>query len=131
MGDTEHSLQPKKKVGTPYILKDESQKKKSGRPTKYSRVIVTDEDGTERVLLKEINKQRFFYVSYTYIFYSRQEYGFITFATNNNKFFTLKDVEMATGIIGTIILFWQEFLDEVDFQTFQNKEDPYKDNNLI
>jgi hypothetical protein len=102
----------------------DEEKKVSGRPKKYNRVLVVNEKtGKEDIVLTLIDKHRYFFVSYVYNHLNKNIYSSITFETSKNGMFNIKDIQEVTGITNIVILFWQEFIDKQDYEKFQNKQE--------
>lgn len=100
----------------------DDQKKVSGRPRKYDRVLVKDEEGKEQIVCVEIDKKRYWFVSYVFVHYEKTHYGNLTFETTKNMFFSLYDVQMLIGNRPITILNFYEFKDKADYDEFNRKQ---------
>lgn len=105
-----------------YIPKDPDKKKVSGRPLKYDRMVITDEEGVDRIVMTEIDKKRYWYVSFIWEQYERTHFGSIAFKTHKDSMFSYYEVQKLTGKHNISILSWYEFKDVKDYEEFNRKE---------
>lgn len=101
-----------------YIPLPDEKKKKRGRPTKYERVIVTDEKGEKRIINMEVDKHRYWFVSFTYVLFDVTHKGSITFETSKNKIFSMYDLTNLVGNRNLSIVWWNEFKDKAEYKEF-------------
>jgi hypothetical protein len=105
-----------------YVPVPEDQKKVSGRPRKYDRVLIKDEEGNEQIVCVEVDKKRYWFVSYIFVHYERTHHGNITFETNKNSIFSLYDIQMMVGNRPITIMNFYEFKDKADYDEFNRKQ---------
>lgn len=107
----------------------EEKKKVSGRPRKYDRVLITGEDGKDTVVCVEVDKKRYWFISYVSISFERTFYGSVTFETKKNMIFSMYDLQQIIGNRNFTILNFYEFKDRADYEEF-NRSEPQTNNGL-
>ena len=120
MSSTEKSKQ-RLKYYTP--VPDE-EKKVSGRPRKYNRKTIIDDEGNERIVLEELDRHRFFFVSYNFSHLNSVRWGYITFTKTHDEYWNIADLQKITGLTNIIPIYSFEFKDKKDFLEFQRKDKP-------
>lgn len=120
---------PKKPRKPDYIPIPDHQKKVSGRPRKYDRVLLKGADGLETVVCVEVDKHRYWFISYVTVSFERTFYGSLTFETCKNMIFSLNDIQQIVGNRNLTILYFYEFKDNADYVEF-SKSQPNINNGL-
>lgn len=99
----------------------EERKSNAGRPPKYNRRTVVDENGKEEIVLELIDKKRYFFVAYNWTYMNTIKWGYITFEMSKDKMFSIGDLQRVTGLQSVVPFNWIEFLNKKDFIEFQGK----------
>lgn len=120
---------PKKPRKPQYKPIPDDQKKLSGRPRKYDRVVVEDENGNKTTVCVEVDKKRYWFVHYTYIHFGVTYNASITFETKKNMIFSLYDLCQMVGNRNLTITWFYEFVDFADYKEFSRKE-PLENNGM-
>lgn len=120
---------PPKRRKPQYIPVPDAEKKVSGRPRKYDRVLVEGDDGKSQVLLVEVDKKRYWFVAYTFVQFDVTRRGSITFETKKNMIFSMYDLCNLVGNRNLTVGFWYEFKDASDYHEFSRRE-PLENNGM-
>lgn len=115
-GDPNNPVKAKPKR-RPYPI-DEPSEHKSGRPRKYERILGQNEKGQEVYFSVEVDKKRYWCVTYSYVLWDRTHIGSIAFATQKNMIFSMYDLRRMTGIQNLVVSWFYEFEDEADYCEF-------------
>jgi len=113
------------KENRPYYIPKPPEDKvpgKSGRPLKYERVLVKDDQGNEQIVAMEIDKKRYWFVSYILIIFERTHYASITFETKKNMIFSMHDLCNLVGNRNLTVTWFYEFKDYADYREFSRRE---------
>jgi hypothetical protein len=113
---------PPKRRTPQYVPIPDSEKKVSGRPRKYDRVLVEAGDGKQEVILVEVDKRRFWFVSYNYVLFDVTRHGSITFETRKNMIFSMYDLGNLVGNRNLNIVWWKEFDNAAEYKEFSRRE---------
>lgn len=126
--DPNNPKKPPKPRKPQYSPIPDDQKKVSGRPRKYDRVLIKDDYGNDTIVCVEVDKHRYWFISYVTVSFEKTFYGSLTFETKKNLIFSLKDIQDIVGNRNLTILYFYEFKDKVDYEEFNRAEEPINNN---
>ena len=115
-GDPNNPVKAKPKR-LPYRTEEPSDYKK-GRPRKYERILGKNELGKDVYFSVEVDKKRYWCVTYSYVLYDRTHIGSVAFATQKNMIVSMYDLRRMTGIQNLVVSWFYEFEDEADYCEF-------------
>lgn len=102
------------------VEKEEEQKTLRGRPRKYSYTKISKEKDEELLIAEEnLNKHRFFYVCFTYIYMNVSRWGYTFIETQFNKMYSIGDVRRITNIFDAVPVTNIEFKNKKEWLEYQ------------
>jgi hypothetical protein len=127
--DPNNPKPPPKRRKPQYVPIPDSEKKVSGRPRKYDRVLVEAGEGKQELILVEVDKQRYWFVAYSFVLFDVTHRGSITFETRKNMIFSMYDLGNLVGNRNLTVSWWKEFDNASDYKEF-NRREPLEHNGM-